>query len=266
MLKIVLREVAPPILRWVWSQARRSRAFQGRYPTWSAAAAAATGYQKADILERTRESLKRAVNIPGAFAQDGKIFHASEPRLPLLTGLLLAAARANGRLSVLDFGGALGNTYFQHRDFLRGLAELRWQVVEQENHVRCGREEFADGTLSFFATIAEGAKAERPNAVVLSSVLQYLPEPYAVLDELLALRPEVVVVDRTPFAVAGEEFLTVQKVDPTIYEASYPAWVFEERKLVEKFRNAYETYVAYTCDDDLDPAAVYKGFVFVRKP
>ena len=46
-----------------------------------------------------------------------------EYQFPLLSGLLYAAAR-DGGLSVVDFGGALGSTYFQCRDFLCGVKDF----------------------------------------------------------------------------------------------------------------------------------------------
>ncbi len=105
------------------------------------------------------------------------------------------------RLSVLDFGGSLGTTYFQCRDFLSAAGPFRWSIVEQPEHVKCGREEFADGRLQFYTSIAECLTHEQPNVLLLSGVIQCLPEPYEFLADVLERRFPHVIVDRTAFSL-----------------------------------------------------------------
>jgi putative methyltransferase (TIGR04325 family) len=78
-----------------------------------------------------------------AYERDGVVFEEVQLSFPVLAGLLRASAADAGRLAVIDFGGALGSSYYQCRKFLSLLPDLAWAVVEQENFVRCGREEFA---------------------------------------------------------------------------------------------------------------------------
>jgi putative methyltransferase (TIGR04325 family) len=64
--------------------------------------------------------------------------------------------------------------------------------------------------------------------ILLSSVLQYLTEPYAILQCIEATGADYIIIDRTPFSLVGKDHLTVQYIPKTIYPASYPSWIFDE--------------------------------------
>ena len=54
-----------------------------------------------------------------------------------------------GVLSVLDFGGSLGSTYYQNKKFLDSLDDVSWNIVEQKHFVDAGKEDFEDERLRF---------------------------------------------------------------------------------------------------------------------
>lgn len=66
--------------------------------------------------------------------------------------------------------------------------------------------------------------------IFLSAVLQYLPKPYELLERLVNTTVEFVIIDRHPETMT-HELLTVQKLPPSMYCASYPSWLFEPHKL-----------------------------------
>jgi len=206
-------------------------AYVGDYPDFAAARACSTGYEAGAILERTRAALHKVLRGEAAYERDSATFAKLELPYPLLAVLLRIAARNSGRLSVLDFGGSLGSTYFQCRGFLAGLPRLEWSIVEQPAHVAAGQKEFADSTLRFFPTIAAVLAARRPEVLLLSSVLQYLPEPWAFLREAAQHDFSAIIIDRTAFIPGDRDRLTVEVVSPRIYPASYPAWFFSRSRL-----------------------------------
>ena len=118
--------------------------FTGNYPTWESAAALASGYDSKHILEKTRAALLKVKNKEAIFERDSVLFDKIEHSFPLLAGLLRAALLNNGRLVVADFGGSLGSTYFQCREFLQGVSSIEWNIIEQAAHVECGRRDFED--------------------------------------------------------------------------------------------------------------------------
>jgi len=78
----------------------------------------------------------------------------------------------SGALNVLDFGGFLGSSYYKCRGFLTGVKTLRWNIIEQEKFVDCGKEMFENSELSFYYSIEECLESEKPQVALLSSVLQ----------------------------------------------------------------------------------------------
>lgn len=208
-------------------------AYVGDFPDFASAKTRSTGYEAAAILERTRAALHKVLRGEAAYERDSVTFATLELPHRLLALLHRIAAENQGTLSVLDFGSSLGSTYFQCRGALATLARLEWSIVEQPAHVACGEREFADGKLRFFPTIAACLAARRPSVLLLSSVLQYLPEPWAFLREAAVQGFDRIILDRTPFIEAPRDRLTVEVVSPRIYPASYPAWFFSRPRLAE---------------------------------
>jgi putative methyltransferase (TIGR04325 family) len=264
------RHLMPPIFasglrRLRDSYSNRRIRFLGDYATWTQAEDASTGYSARDILERTRLAMLKVKNGQAAYARDAVIFDQLVHPFPVLAGLLRARSTGDNRLSVLDFGGSLGTTYFQCRDFLSAAGPFRWSVVEQSEHVKCGREEFADERLRFYISIDECLAQEQPNVLLLSGVIQHLPKPHEFLADVLNRGFAHVIFDRTPFFSENRDLLTVQYVPDWIYRASYPAWFLSEERFLESFGKDYRLVASFSALDGLHPEkgrAAWKGFIF----
>jgi putative methyltransferase (TIGR04325 family) len=158
--------------------------------------------------------------------------------LPLLACLLYVASRCENRLDVIDFGGSLGSSYWQNRHLLAHLRHLRWSVVEQPHFVIVGQSEIANETLRFYPSIAAALADGPANAILLSSVLQYLEDPFALFGSILSTGVQFVLLDRTSFFVDDlPDRISVEDVHPSVYEGSYPAWFFN----LAKFRRFVQT-------------------------
>jgi len=247
----------------------QSIVFTGDYASWDDATQSSTGYDAGVILEKTCAALLKVKNGEAVYERDSVLLDKIQHSFPVLAGLLRAAQAHDGRLCVVDFGGALGSSYFQCRDFLRVVQRLEWLVVEQPAHIACGRKNFESDQLRFYSTIEECMTGHQPNALLLSSVLQYLPNPYQILQKLLSHRISHVIIDRTAFLVSGRERLTVQHVPDSIYPASYPAWFFSERKFKAAIESAgYVLAADFPGTDNLSPEgekAYFKGFIYERR-
>ena len=242
-------------------------AYVGNFPDFGAAKACSTGYEQEVILERTRTALHKVLRGEAACERDSATFDQAELPWPLLSLLARAAAENAGRLSVLDFGGSLGSTYFLCRAFLAGLPWLEWSIVEQPAHVICGRREFANDTLKFYPSIDDCLKERRPKVLLLSGVLQYLPEPWAFLREAAAHDFDWIILDRTPFIPAERDRLTVEVVSPRIYPASYPAWFFSRPRFEERVPEGWVIAAEFDAIDRqlLDGVELtFKGFALRR--
>lgn len=241
-------------------------AFDGDYDNWPEAAKNSTGYSAEVILARTRVAQLKVKRGEAVFERDSVIFDQPEWPWPVLACLLKIAAGNGGRLSVLDFGGALGSTYFSCRRFFTPLAALRWSVIEQPAYVACGRQEFQDDQLHFYHSLDDCLAHERPDVLLLSSVLQYLPTPHETLRALLACRMRQIIIDRTAFNNGARDRLTVQTVPEWIYRASYPAWFFTEKRFLMEFDDSgYYLVTGFPGTDRVSLVGskpYYKGFLF----
>jgi len=188
-----------------------------------------------------------------AYERDGVLFDQPEYSFPVLACLLRVASTAGNRLRVLDFGGALGSTFFQARSFFTGLAEVRWNIVEQAHFIECGQREFQTAELRFFPSVDACLAEGQVDVVLLSGVLQCLKDPHELLAGILDKGIAYLLLDRTPVFDGERDRLTVQHVPAYIYgkPVRYPAWFLERRRLAGALSQKYQLLVEF---DALDPA------------
>ncbi len=192
------------------------------------------------------------------------IFDEIQYSWPLLSGLLFVAAKNSGVLNIVDFGGSLESTYFQNRKFLQKLDNLSWNVIEQKHFADVGKKEFEDGKLSFFYDVKSCKKEKKSNAILFSSVLQYIEKPYELLNDILSYGFDYVIFDRMPFS-KDKEKITLQRVPSKIYKASYPCWLFDEIKFLQYFKdNGYKIIEGFHALDGESNGYIFKGFIMVR--
>ena len=235
----------------------------GDYHSWVDAKSATSGYDSNLILEKVKESLLKVKNGEAVFERDSVIFDEIYYSWGVLVGLLYQASKNEGKLQVLDFGGSLGSSYFQNKKALSHLESLRWSIIEQDNFVLCGSKNFQNEELAFFHNYAEfRASRSKPDVLVLSSVVQYLEDPFKLIKELLSNNISTVIIDITTFIDEGNDIITIQKVPPHIYDASYPAWFFNKNKFLAFFTsNGYELMGEWKFPYDLN-MGYHAGMIF----
>lgn len=266
--KRFVKNVVPPILLKQY-RCRRGLRFLRKYSSWEEALRHSTGYDSNEILQKVADAALRVKSGEAVYERDSVVFDKVQYSFPVLAALLRAAIACGGKLSVLDFGGSLGTSYHQCRSFMKGLSYIRWSIVEQEHFSARGRELFESDELKFYCSVDECLQREQPEVVLLSSVLQYLKEPYKLLEGLAARDFECIVIDRTPFTEdGGSDILTVQVVPPSIYEGSYPSYIFNEEKLCGVLSDRYQVLASFEALDgrieSSNIVAEYKGLIFTR--
>lgn len=219
--------------------------WSGDYKSWSEIKEITNGYNSVNILEKCKTSLLKVKNGEAVYERDTVLFDEIQYSWPLLAGLQRAALENKGNLCVMDFGGSLGSTYYQNKEFLKTLDKLQWCIVEQEEFVDCGKKYFDDEQLKFYYTVEECILDHKPNVLVLSSVLQYLEKPYEWIERFIALKIPYIIIDRTAFVESPRDILTIQNVPELIYKASYPAWFFN----IDNFKNQFKNYITLASFD-----------------
>lgn len=261
-----LKEFLPPVVIRGLSRLRPVKyGWFGDYDTWEDALSRSSGYAEETIAAKVLDAALKVKNGTAAFERDSVTFERIDYPWPVLSSILWAAASKGSQLTVMDFGGSLGSTYYTLRHFLSDV-DVRWHVIEQERFVTLGKANFEDNRLKFFLTPNDCLLNGPVDLILLSSVLPYLQEPYKVLEELIDLSVPFIVFDKMPFLSGGDkDRLTIQRVNPAIYSASYPAWFFEERKFLRVMEKQYEQVAEFSNSDIANIPSVFKGFIYRRR-
>jgi putative methyltransferase (TIGR04325 family) len=241
----------PPRAREIYNRLGRFQTwYSGPYQSFADALDKSSGYADPSIAARLSVAAKSVLSGAAAYAQDGKVFPATPPPQYALSGLLLTAARARRPISVLDVGGGLASHYLRWRPFLSRMDISSWDVVEQESMVAAGRTLFGDyERVRFHQQI--GDTNSQPDAALLSSVLQYVKDPGAMLQSTLARNPSLIIFDRTPSMKVDSQVHLVQH-NPSIQGSpphSYPITVFPREWLAHQLGPRYELVTAFPSPD-----------------
>lgn len=238
----------------------------GNYSSWEEASNECVGYNSDVIFDKVKAATQLVRKGEAKYERDSVLFFEEEYNWQLLACLELIALRENGTLHVTDFGGSLGSFFFQHRRFFSFFKEVKWGVVEQSHFVEYGNENLVDEGLSFYHTTKGCLEKQSPQTLFLSSVLQYLESPFETIKDLLRFPFKYILIDRTAFTKKEDNEITIQKVDPKIYDASYPAWFFNEEKFLRQFSNDYEILFSFKNDDFTNRHDTYfKGYLLIKR-
>jgi len=264
-MKKIIQNIIPPILVSFLKKIKGNKyGWKGNYSTWEEAKRDASGYDETKILTAARESLLKVKNGEAVYERDTVLFDEVQYSWPLLSGLMFTAIK-NKEVRVLDFGGSLGSTYFQNKSFLDKIDNVSWSIVEQKHFVDIGKKEFEDNRLKFYYNVEECIEVVQPSTLLLSSVLQYIENPYELLGDILKNNFEYILIDRTPFNAKDNEQIKLQIVPPNIYDASYPCWFFNERKFFDFFENkGYQLVETFIANDLGGDTYSFKGMIWIK--
>jgi putative methyltransferase (TIGR04325 family) len=270
-IKAFARDWLPPAMfrgiRNIIPVGQETIRFEADFDTWEETSAQCTGYDANEILAKVLDATLKVKRGEAAFERDSVLFDHIEYAWPVLAGLMWAAARNGGRLNVLDYGGALGSSYFQNCKFLRALPDVRWNVVEQAHYVETGQANIQSEHLRFYETIEGCLRENQPNVVLLSSVLQYLPDPHKIINELIAVKADAVILDRTIVNLSETHKIYIQHVPASIYSATYPCRSLSESLLIKSMESDYQMIADFTSLQFpalLSIGSEFKGYIFQK--
>lgn len=237
----------------------------GSFETWEDALKESNrlsgDYEDAEILERVEAATQKVRKGEALYEQDGVCFYEENNNWELMAALLYAETKISP-ISVLDMGGALGSTFFRYRNLIEDI-EAKWCVVEQRHFVDRGRQSVPE--INFYYSIDEAIGSEnKPNILLLSSVLMYLDDPYQMFQDMLGKGFDYVIIDETAFFTDenANRKIMLQHVPASIYEAIYPAHILglnEFRKIIDKY--GYEIVWEWVYRGGQIPIKTKRGFV-----
>ena len=178
--------------------------WKGNYKSYDDAAKACKGYEDSALVNMVYE--KAQLFRQEIFSE--KIIHGDTNFIQTILGLCLSANGKN--LNVIDFGGGFGNHYFIAKALFKEKYNIKWCIVETIATVNRATV-FKNDELFFFNDI-QLAVEELGHVDILfsSSTLQYLPEPYAMLKTITAIKASYLCIIRVPLLIENEEKYAVQ--------------------------------------------------------
>ena len=269
----IIKKLTPPIfidlIHYFQDNKKDYIHWDGDYATWHEARQNCEGYDADNILNQCKNALLKVKNGEVAYERDGVVFDKIDYPWALLAMLQRIAMENNGELCVLDFGGSLGSTYYQNKDFLKSVKNIKWCIVEQSHFVDCGKQYFEEEQLHFYYSIEECLAENQPYVLLLSSVLAYLEQPTDWINKLIASDFPYIIVDRTGFIDNEHNILTIQHTYLPVYKASYPAWFFNLSSFKKLFSNKYILISQF--DNGITPSielggkkAFWNGLIFKK--
>lgn len=222
----------------------------GNYRTWNMARNDCRGYDHGLILEKVKAASLKVINGEAVFERDSVLFYDQEYNFNMIASLLYVYAH-EGSLSVIDFGGSLGSTYFQNKRVLPDLELTKWNIIEQADFVACGKELISsrEKRVKFFKS-ADQINFRSCNCLILSSSIEYVEDPYACLRSLLDLGCKYILLDKMPL-IEGEDRLCIQATPLGIYDADYPLWLLNRDKFMKVLQENYETVFKWEMESNL---------------
>lgn len=241
----------------------KSYGFSGNYATWQEAEKQCIGYGDVNIVNKVTEATLAVQSGKAAYERDSVLFYEKNYDWFIISCLLHIYSTSKS-LKVVDFGGALGSIYFQHKPFLEPIDSLEWHIVEQASFVEAGKKNIIEPELYFHDTLISSFYGKKADLIMFRCVLPYVEHPYDILAEAMALQPEYILIDRNPF-INGEDRICVQKVPASIVASSYPARFFNKQKLLSFMDQGYTPVFEVKDQEFVNINASYDGILFKRK-
>lgn len=241
------RHWLPPALRHALNRmAGQTFHYSGRFDTWQEACRAADGYDDKRIIERIHSAALTVREGRAAWEQDGESHPEIILNFPVLA-CLAKATRKDDTLRVLDIGGGFGSSWLQASQGMPDI-KLHWTIVEQERVVSLARQDFNNQGVRYTHSLDEALATNEYDLALLSSVLQYIATPHAILDQLASSEIKWIVIDRHPCSNAGE-VITIQHCPRRLYKATYPSWLFDCESLRSKLNLTHDLALSWQGQD-----------------
>ncbi len=241
-IKIKLKKIISKRLQQILNRVlNRGIRFNGSYQSWGVAKNNCSGYGESNILSRVLSSSLKVSSGSYAYERDSVLFEKPEYDWELINCLLDSKLSLNSQLTVIDFGGSLGSTFFKNRKIIELLGGVEWNIVEQKNFVEAGKKFIAKGVsnLQFYDSLKQCLRESQPIFCLLSSSLQYVQDYKSVLKQIEGSSVQFLFIDRTPFIDAVNDVYSIQIVPPSVYKASYPIRIFSRKLFDDVMRDSW---------------------------
>jgi putative methyltransferase (TIGR04325 family) len=237
-LELVLPPIAVKLLRLPQGEDRPSAAADWeRVADTDEAWTGHAGWTHASIVatqESNWDTIMRSIAKPrpvGQFQSPAKASPDISTHNTIIT-FAYALARASlqrKRISVLDWGGALGHYYAYARE-LGPAVEIDYVIKDLEQFCEAGRKRLPNVT---FLSSDTDALSRQYDFVFASASLQYARDLYGCLERLARSAREWLMVTRIPIIENNDDFVVVQRPHAHGYMTEYACWYINRRRFLD---------------------------------
>lgn len=143
---------------------------------------------------------------------------------------------------------------------------VSWHIVEREGNVAFARANIRHERLNFYGSVDECFAAATPSVLLLSCVLQSLPEPYVFLRAMVARSFNHILIDRLPLYGEPRDRLTIFRPPPAIVaNMSRPWWFFDERKIWSVLGERFDIVESFDGFESASVPSRYAGYICSRR-
>jgi putative methyltransferase (TIGR04325 family) len=189
--------------------------------SWAEAQKAVAGYESDTAVESIIESIQQA----HASSNETKALTSRDLQIISSFAIAIAAVGvSNTKIKVVDVGGAGGDYFFMFANAMPAVT-FDWVVVETPALAKAiTKTNLGKGRDIRWVSSLDEAGSDC-DVALLSSVMQYVDDPYGLLNEV-SNRCKVMVINRIPLTSSETDQATVQHVRTHGRRGAYPAWFF----------------------------------------
>ena len=218
---------------WVNFVIGRKIEIKGNFNTFQSALENSSGYDDDAIIKKKIHSFNKVINGEAVYEQDTKLFFKEKYDYDLIKYLEDIQKNKKESLCILDFGGSFGTLYF--KNFKKFRYSYDWNIIEQEKIVSHINENSYKIKINFFKNLGDFKKS--PDVVIFSGSIQYLSNPFEIINNLINRNIKNFLFLRTSFHFKNNDIFCIQKVPKNIYKSSYPITIFSYKKFTNLFKS-----------------------------
>ena len=211
-LKIGLRGILAPIIGFRVAK------------NWESAVSGSSGYQS----PQTISTIEGSDPVVDKWTADQNFLgnRYLQVASAILSGLNFEKLKSDTPLRVLDIGGGLGEYFFLLSDNLPNL-KFEWLILETP--ALCELAKLKHGESSGISwTNALNDSSQTFDIVLLSSVIQYVEKPYALI-ELAMQKAPLLIFNRLPLSTNPHNLVCIQRPGLLETKGSYPVHILSEK-------------------------------------
>jgi putative methyltransferase (TIGR04325 family) len=249
----------------------------GSYSTWAEALNNSQSYQNEKIIDQIK-SAALVAKTEKKYFRDGIVFenfqYSSELNNLISTAYIKNCVPfdVDRELKILDFGGGMGSQHLQFYQYLNNFGinfNYNWEVVEQDILANFGKKNLETKYLKFNTIKEFDFEKKSYDIVVLGAVLQYIENPFEILDKILEKSPSYIYIDRTPFWGGNTNEICLLKCNKFI-PGSYPSWIFSLNNFSNYFKKKYSLKINFNSEEgnfffSKIREGVYSGMIWEKK-